>query len=83
MKEIKKLLLAEESRLENIIKSTEKRLQNAPEGSLRLSSNQHGRMYYRYTDKKNYISKKETELVKALAQKGYDEKVLVKSKKHC
>ena len=81
MGKITQILLAEEARLKEILKSTEKRLENAPEGSLRLSSNKSGRMYYHHTDKKEYISKKNTDLIRKLAQKDYDEKVYEQARK--
>ncbi len=81
MEEIKKLLLAEESRLETIIQSVKKRLKTAPEGTLHLSSNKSGRQYYHYTGKEKYIPKGNVEFIKALAQKDYDKKILFKAKR--
>ena len=81
MGKIKKVLLAEETRLKAILKTTKERLKNAPEGTLRLSSNKFGRMYYRLTDKKEYISKNNTDLISALAQKSYDKKIVKQAEK--
>ena len=74
MGKIKNVLFAEEARLKAILKTTKERLKNAPEGSLRLSSNKFGRMYYHQKEKKEYISKNNTDLIRVLAQKSYDKK---------
>lgn len=80
MRDLKEILLKEEKRLEHIILKTKKQMQNAPEGSLRVSVSKNGTSYYHYTDvaHKNgkYISRKNKELIQRLAQKEYDIKVL-------
>ena len=81
MGKIKNVLFAEEARLKAILKTTKERLKNAPEGSLRLSSNKFGRMYYHQKEKKEYISKTNTDLIRALAQKSYDKKIVKQAEK--
>lgn len=79
MKGLKKLLLAEQARLERIILVTKERLQTAPEGNLRLSKCQNYLQYYHCTDKKKkgtYIRKENMDFIQKLAQKSYDEQVL-------
>ena len=79
MKGLKNLLLQEQFRLENIIEKTKTRLDQAPEGRLRLSKSHNHIQYYCCTEEKKsgtYISKENEELAKRLAQKSYDEKVL-------
>lgn len=81
MVRLKKLLYCEKERMEKIVKKTRKRLEKAPEGSLWMSKNRGGRQYYHYTSSKKYISKENMELIRGLAQKTYDEKVLKKAEK--
>ncbi len=62
---------------EGWIDAVEQRLNNAPEGSLIVSPSNRAIQYYRWHDKeKEYIPAGQMELVKALAQKGYDQKAL-------
>ncbi|QDW73257.1 hypothetical protein FND36_03930 [Lachnospiraceae bacterium KGMB03038] len=79
MEGLKKLLLKEQNRLEEILKKTKAQLKAAPQGSLRLSSSKNWVQYYHCIPggKKNgvYIPKRNEELAYQLAQKGYDEKV--------
>lgn len=84
MKGLRKLLLEEKHRLENIIKETKERLQKAPEGKLRLSKSHNHVQYYCCNGEKKfgeYIPKEKAELARKLAQKSYDEKVLQLSEK--
>ena len=79
MRGLKSLLLAEQVRLEKIIKNTQIRLSSAPEGTLRLShSNSYLQCYHCTNENKlgQYIGKGNDELIQRLAQKSYDEKVL-------
>lgn len=83
MKGLKKKLLEEQQRLENVIGTAKEQLQSAPEGMLRLSKTKKYPQYYHCTEvnrkkSKNgrYLRKNEMELVRQLAQKEYDEKVL-------
>lgn len=79
MRGLKSLLLAEQKRLEEIIKSTKNQLINRPEGTLRISKSKNYLQYYHCTEKNKlgkYIAKGNEELIQALAQKTYDEKIL-------
>jgi len=62
------------------MKETQRALQNVPEGRLRISQNHGSNQYYRMRGGQDatgeYISKREMQLVKALAQKEYDRKLL-------
>ena len=79
MSKLKKQLQEEKIRLEKILKTTEERLVDAPEGKLRIGKCQGTVQYYhRRKDTSNtgsYISKNKMELVTALAQKQYDERI--------
>ena len=79
MKGLKNQLLAEQNRLEEIVKFQKEHLKNIPEGSLRLSKS-HGKLqFYQCTDenkKGKYISKDDQQLIRSLAQKTYDERIL-------
>ena len=84
MKGLKELLSKEQIRLEQIIDETKARLSEAPEGTLRLSKSHGYPQYYQCTDEKkagSYIAKENTELVRKLAQKSYDEKKLRQAEK--
>lgn len=73
------LLFKEEQRLKKIVEVTKNRLTEVPEGTLRMSKSHNKLQYYRCTKEKRlgfYISKENMELVRQLAQKTYDEKVL-------
>ena len=79
MRGLRKLLLEEQVKLEKVIKETKARLENAPEGRLRLSKSHNHVQYYCCTEEKksgNYIPKGHMELAQNLAQKGYDCKIL-------
>ncbi len=78
--ELKKQLVDEYKRLESIKSNVKKELENAPEGSMRLNRSQGSVQYYHFKEgtphNGTYIHKTESELVKKLAQKSYDEKIL-------
>ena len=80
MEILKELLLKEQERLEQILKKTKDRLGDAPQGTLRLSSCRENVQYYHCTqgDRKNgtYIPKEQMDLIRRLAQKSYDEKII-------
>lgn len=79
MKGLRNLLLNEQFRLERVIKKTKARLENAPEGRLRLSKSHNYIQYYCCTEEKksgDYISKENEALAQQLAQKSYDYKIL-------
>ena len=78
-KEIKDTMLKRKMELLKLGKETEKNLQDAPEGTLRISRSRGRTQYYlrkRPADKGGtYISKDKKELVVKLAQKDYDQKL--------
>lgn len=79
MKGLKELLLAEQARLERIVTNTKKSLVNAPEGTLRISqSNSYPQFYHCTKESKagKYIAKGNDEVIRKLAQKTYDDRVL-------
>jgi hypothetical protein len=79
MKGLRHLLLEEQFRLENIIRETKPRLENAPVGRLRLSKSHNHVQYYCCTEERKsgeYLSKENQTLIQQLAQKSYDEKIL-------
>ena len=79
MRGLRNSLLAEQIRLETIICEIKARLEQAPEGRLRLSRSHNHLQYYCCTDENrsgSYIARENIELAKNLAQKAYDEKVL-------
>lgn len=85
MENLRKLLLKEQYRLENVLQKVTEDLKNAPSGTLRLSSNKNEVQYYHCMPggKNNgkYISKKEKKLIRDLAQKAYNKKILKLTKK--
>lgn len=71
------MLLAEQMRLEKIIQTARKQLENSPEGKLRISGPGGKRVYYHWREEgEKYISKQDTWLIQQLAQKAYNEKLL-------
>lgn len=77
---IKKYVKEREKKLAQLIQEKEAALKNSPKGSLRVNKHGRGFQYYWYTssEKHNgvYLKHSEQALVKALAQKEYDQKVL-------
>lgn len=81
---MKQLLLNKKEELEKIIIICEERLENVPEGTLRVTRTKKFPQFYHNIGKgkpKKYISKKNQALIRSLAQKSYDEKVLRLAKK--
>ena len=79
MKGLKEQLLQEQKRLQNIITVTKTRLQDAPQGKIRISKSHGYFQYYQCTGKNDrgvYIDKENRGLIPKLIQKNYDEKVL-------
>ena len=80
METLKEMLLREQERLEQIIEKTKKRIQNAPDGTLRLSNCRNNIQYYHCTiqGKMNgtYIPKEQMGFIRSIAQKSYDEKIM-------
>ncbi len=82
MKELERMLKQEEKRLQRIQDVVNKRLSNAPEGTLRVSNSGKYSVFLLATDesrknkkKGDYISKSDTATIKSLAQKAYDKKI--------
>lgn len=79
MVSLKEMLLYEQNRLEIILQKTSERLENAPEGSLRITKTRKWTQYYHQTSgkdkKRKYISKSKQTFIRNLAQKSYDEKI--------
>lgn len=77
---LRKQLKNELERLKEISRKTERSLKEAPKGALRLSKSQGSTQYYYLTKgaprNGKYISKKDSDLVRRLAQKKYDEEIL-------
>ena len=76
---LKEMLLLEQDRLERILQKTTERLQDAPQGTLHLSSSSKWVQYYHRMPgekgKGKYIPGSDKELIRRLAQKSYDEKI--------
>lgn len=76
---LKEVLQNELKELERIEKNSKKFLSEAPEGSLYTITNKNTSQYYWKKDKYDkhgkYISKKNDELIRALAQKEYETQV--------
>ena len=77
---LREMLMQEQNRLENIVQKTREQLKDTPQGTLRLSSSKKWVQYYHCMpgEKKNgeYIPKTNEDLIRGLAQKSYDEKIL-------
>ena len=76
MKTIESILREEKKQLEKIIKEAQKRLKTAPQGRLRIIE-KHNKPQYYYKSKETgsngrYMKKNETEIVRGIAQKDYD-----------
>ncbi len=79
-KELKRLLLQEIQRTNELIEKVEAMQENAPEGSLRIFKHGTNYQYYQVRlHERNYISKKKPELALQLAQKEYNSTVLDKA----
>ena len=85
METLKEMLLKEQERLEQIAEKARGRLRNAPQGTLRLSSCRQTVQYYHCMpgEGKNgaYIPKEQIGLIRSLAQKSYDEKIVRSAEK--
>lgn len=81
MKEIRTMLEARKKQLSSLKKEKEKALVHAPEGLLRVCCNGDRTQFYWRKDKKDkngiYLNRRERLLVHKLAQKEYDQKVLM------
>ena len=80
METLREMLLKEQERLERIVRKAKDRLRDAPEGTLRLSSCRKSVQYYYCMPGKGkngvYIPKEQMKLIRGLAQKSYDEKIV-------
>lgn len=80
METLKEMLLKEQKKMEWIVKKAKSRLKDAPQGTLRLSSCRKTIQYYHCMpgggQNGTYIPKERMDLIRSLAQKSYDEKVL-------
>ena len=80
MQNLKEMSLKEQNRLEEILIRTESQLKDAPQGTMRLSSSKKQVQYYHCMpgEKENgrYISKTKEQMIRRLAQKSYDERVV-------
>lgn len=85
MYNLRVLLLREQKRLERIQEKVIDNLKDVPPGTLRVSCGKNWTQYYHCMPdgKKNgkYIPKSEENLIRRLAQKAYDEKILKLTKK--
>ena len=85
MQNLKEMLLKEQNRLEEILIRTESQLKDAPQGTMRLSSSKNQVQYYHCMpgekDNGRYISKTKEQMIRRLAQKSYDERVVKLAKK--
>lgn len=87
MNTVKKMLLEEKAELENIEKITQKRLEDAPSGNLRIIKKGQGvEYYYKEPGEKpgangRYMKKSEYHLAQRLAQRDYDKQILEKVEK--
>ncbi len=83
MTELKKQLIKEEERLNNIIHVVDERLRNMPEGYLRISSTGNYTQYIltqstgKNQKKYTYLRKDDLPTIRSLAQKTYDQKIKV------
>ena len=69
-------LSKQEQDIDEMISEIRERLKNAPEGGLRIIHNHGSAQYYRRGKCNEYIRKSDISLVRALAQKEYDKKIL-------
>nr|MBQ8253113.1 hypothetical protein [Lachnospiraceae bacterium] len=78
MKTMEHKLREEAGELKIIAEKAKKRLAGAPEGNLRVAKKRGKPEYYYKTkhDKERYLKKEEKQLVRALAQRDYDRKVV-------
>jgi hypothetical protein len=80
MTEMEKLLTEKVAYLGELEKETQQALRDAPRGYLRVNKGKKGTQYYFRNDAKDYngtyVRKKDFELVRAIAQRDYDTKLL-------
>lgn len=81
MKGLRKILLAEQERLEAIMQKLENELSGAPEGTLRITKSNgfiqyHHHLSHSINANGKYLPRTEETLIKGLAQKSYDKKLI-------
>ena len=80
MKGLRSMLLREQKRLEQILEKVKETKKEAPPGTLRISGNKNWVQFYHHLPgepkKGTYIPKGKQELIRRLAQKSYDEKIM-------
>lgn len=80
MEDIKDKLILRQAKLQKWKEEKEKALLSVPDGTLRINNPKGNTHYYHRTNPKDftgkYISKKDMQFIKELAQKEYDQKVL-------
>lgn len=85
MEKINELLDVRKQYLLKLISEKSEALKNAPQGFLRICNHKNKVQYYHRTNPKDfngeYIGKENRELVKQLAQKAYDEKIVRSAEK--
>ena len=85
MKTFMEMLVREQERLEEILAKARDGLHQAPDGSLRLSSRRKAMQFYRRLPeagkRESYVPKAQEELLRKLAQKAYDEKIVKAAEK--
>ena len=85
MKTLMEMLVREQERLEEILKKARDGLQQAPDGSLRLSSRRKAMQFYRRLPeaekRDSYVPRAQEALLRKLAQKAYDEKIVKAAEK--
>jgi len=85
MEEMEELLVARRNYLLQLEKDKEDTLKAAPEGFLRINTGKNKIQYYHRKDPKDfsgvYICEKDVDLVRRLAQKAYDKKVIDSTRK--
>ena len=69
------------SELEKVLEEKEVAVKNAPGGRLAIANNGKKIHYYQVTNVRTYLKESETQTVKDLCQKGYDQKVFVAAQK--
>ena len=82
---LKEKLLIEENKLKDILKRTSEEMDTLPEGNLRISTDATYPRYYisekGHSDEEKYLPHSEIDLVKGLAQRNYDKKLINLTKK--
>jgi hypothetical protein len=80
MEDLKGILLKKRENLEKILDGCKERLENAPQGTLRVTNTKKFTQFYQTIAEENtrkYISKSDKELISKLAQKSYDKNILL------